>query len=300
MLPPSSLIIPTRNRPQLLAETLQSVLGGDEVPSEVIIVDQGNGDGAAALPGGDARCAIRYLKSPSVGLSRARNEGIQAARFELLAFLDDDMLVAPGWYGALVGAVASGGRRMVTTGAVHAGAREVAGGFVPATVTRPAAQTFEGRIGTDVLAGGNMALCRAALDHVGLFDSRLGAGSRWASAEDNDFGLRLLEAGYRIRYVPDALVYHRAWRPARDYYRVRWSYGLGKGGFYTKHASMRDPHTLRRASADIGGRLAKFPALLCRARSRALGDLVYSAGILWGAAQWMMLQKWRVERARRL
>ena len=163
-------------------------------------------------------------------------------------------------------------------------------------MTRPAAQTFEGRIETDVLAGGNMALCRAALDHVGLFDSRLGAGSRWASAEDNDFGLRLLEAGYRIRYVPDALVYHRAWRPAGDYYRVRWTYGLGKGGFYSKHASIADPHILRRASSDIGGRVLRLPNRLLRDRRRALGDVVYTAGILWGAAQWITMGE-RVEQA---
>lgn len=291
MLPPSSLIIPSRNRPRLLAETVRSVLRGACVPSELIIVDQSDAHGLQAPVTGDSRCVIRHVRSVGVGPSRARNEGILLAQSELVAFLDDDMLVHPEWYRALIGGLVSAGRRGVVTGAVHAGEVERARGFVPATVTRPDPHTYEGRIGTDVLAGGNMAAWRSAFEDVGLFDERLGPGTRWSSAEDNDLGFRLLEAGYRIHYAPDALVYHRAWRPTADYYRLRWTYGLGKGGFYTKHASVQDPHTVGRASTDIARRLIGLPSRLIYARQRALGDVIYVAGVVWGAAQWMVMQR---------
>ena len=288
MLPPSSLIIATRNRPRLLADTVASVLRGTSVPSELVIVDQS--DSAEPIPeslAANRRCVVRHVPSRSIGLSRARNEGSRAAGHDLLAFLDDDMFVAPGWYEALVGAIDLAGPRAVVTGSVHAGRIEVPSGFIPATITRPETEVFERRLTTDPLAGGNMAIWRATLEHVGPFDERLGAGSRWRSGEDNDLGYRLTEAGYRIHYVPEARVYHRAWRPAGDYYRVRWAYGVGKGGFYTKHASLADLHTLRRASNDIGARLLGIPARAFRSRRRALGDLIYTTGVLWGAVQWV-------------
>jgi GT2 family glycosyltransferase len=292
MLPPSSLIIPSRNRRGLLVETVRSVLQGRSVPSEIIVVDQSDlPDESLVSSADEQRCAVRYLASRSVGLSRARNEGIRAARHEMLAFLDDDMFVASEWYEALISALTAGGLQAVVTGAVHAGAIEVAGAFRPATITRVSRQVFQGRLDTDVLAGGNMALWRSALDQIGMFDERLGAGSRWSSAEDNDLGFRLMEAGYCIHYVPEARVYHRAWRPSGDYYRIRWTYGLGKGGFYTKHASRHDLHTLKRAYTDLRSRLTGVPRRAFRSRRAALGDVIYSAGVLWGGARWVLTRQ---------
>ena len=54
-------------------------------------------------------------------------------------------------------------------------------------------------------------------EQVGGFDARLGAGSRFPAADDNDLGFRLLKAGYEIVYAPEPVVYHRAWRPASEY-----------------------------------------------------------------------------------
>src|SRR5689334_25312086 len=94
-LPPVTLIICSRNRPQLLGETVESVLSGAEIPAEILIVDQSErphptlGCYTPARP-----CALRYRWSHSRGLSRARNEGLAAARHDLVACLDDDMLVA--------------------------------------------------------------------------------------------------------------------------------------------------------------------------------------------------------------
>lgn len=297
----SSLIIPTRNRPELLKATVSSVLEGRRVPSEIIVIDQSDPSvpAEATLSARNLGCEIRHVRSSSTGLSRARNEGIRLARHDLLVFLDDDMIVDARWCEALTGALFEAGRRTVVTGSVHAGQSEN-GGFVPATVTASGAASYEGRLATDVLAGGNMAAWRSAFDEVGLFDERLGAGSRWGSAEDNDFGFRLLEGGYQICYVPEALVYHRAWRPARDYYRLRWSYGVGKGAFYLKHASIRDRHMLRRGSTDIGRRLIGLPRRLITGRRRAVGDLVYITGLLWGAMGWALTESGRTRPPARL
>jgi GT2 family glycosyltransferase len=287
-LPPTTLIICSRNRPKLLLEAVASVLKGDAVPTEMIVIDQSSVPNAAlANRKSDRHCDVRYVRTPSVGLSRARNTGIAEARYDVLAIIDDDMLVDPSWFEALIGCLCRAGERAVVTGCVLPAIAEVPGGFVPAVVSKTAPAIYEGRIGTDVLAGGHMAAFRSLLETVGGFDERLGAGSDFPSAEDNDLGFRLLETGARILYAPEAVVHHRAWRTKKEYLGIRWNYGLGKGGFYAKHLSLSDRYMLRRMGWDIWHRLVRLPRRLAAAPRETLGDLVYIGGIIFGATSWL-------------
>ena len=286
--PAASVVICTRDRPTLVLDAVRSMLAGREAPAEIVIVDQSarvDSELAALGP------PVRYLWRPGQGLTKARNVAVHAARHEILVFADDDVRVPPGWLGALLHALEDAGDRVAVTGPVLA---EEGGNrtFVPSTVELGEPTIYEGRIGRDVLAGGNSALKKPALEETGGFDERLGAGGRYPAADDNDLGYRLLEAGYRIVFAPDAFLYHRAWRPKREYARLRWRYGRGKGGFYAKHLSLRDRHMLCRAGRDIGGRLARLPHGV-RARRRAIGDLAYVAGVLSGAVEWLATERRR-------
>lgn len=275
----------------MLQQTIESVLQGDEVPTELVVIDQSHAANPNLTSLKTSRVTdIRYIWSQTVGLSRARNAGIAAARYSIMAIIDDDMFVSSDWYGALIQAVVSGGERSVVTGRVLPTEAEVPGGFVPALVPSDIPATYQGRIDSDVLAGGHMAAYRSAFKTVGGFDERLGAGGEFPAADDNDFGFRLLEAGYRIIYAPQAVVYHRAWRAKGQYMPMRWSYGRGKGGFYTKYFSMKDRHILKRMVWDIAQRILAFPHRLWREPRRACGDIVYIVGILSGAIQWMLTQ----------
>jgi GT2 family glycosyltransferase len=288
-LPPTSLIICSRNRPKLLLETVASVLQGDEVPTELVIIDQSDTPHSIlATLTTDRACEIHYLWTHSVGLSRARNTGIAAGQHAIVAIIDDDMFVTPAWFGSLIRALINAGEGAVVTGRVLPTAAEVPGGFVPAFVVSEVPAVYEGRIGTDVLAGGHMATYRSTLNAVGGFDERLGAGTEFPAADDNDLGFRLLEAGYRIIFTPEAVLYHRAWRGNGEYLHMRWCYGRGKGGYYTKYFSLKDRYMLRRMIWDIMHRIVLFPARIVRSPRRACGDLVYSAGILSGATQWVL------------
>jgi glycosyltransferase involved in cell wall biosynthesis len=91
MLPFVSVVIPTRDRPELLAEAIDAVVTqeyGGRV--EVVVVVDGAQDLPALPRSTDTRTlqAIRNGRSP--GLAGARNTGIEAASGDLVAFCDDD------------------------------------------------------------------------------------------------------------------------------------------------------------------------------------------------------------------
>jgi GT2 family glycosyltransferase len=278
---PVSVVIPTVGRPELVGGAVRSILAGDDVPAEIIVVDQSR-EGLMPLDG-----AV-VVRSATRGLSAARNLGARRATGEVVVFCDDDLRVTPGWLAALV-SPALAADRVVTTGRVERDPDD-AGGVVPALVlaTEPAEYTARGP--RDVLAGGNMAIRRSTLDAVGGFDERLGAGSHYPSAEDNDLALRLLSSGCTIRYEPAALVYHRAWRGSLSYPIVRWRYGRGKGAFYAKSSVPGDRYGRQRAAADLRARAGRLPRVLNRPVFAA-GELLYAAGVVAGAVEWRLRER---------
>lgn len=96
MTPLVTVVIPTRNRRQLLLRTLHTVLAQESVDLEVTVVDEassdGTGDELASL--GEARVSVLRHDSPK-GVAAARNAGVARARGQWVAFLDDDDLWAP-------------------------------------------------------------------------------------------------------------------------------------------------------------------------------------------------------------
>jgi GT2 family glycosyltransferase len=289
-LPPATLIVCSRNRPEFLRDAIESVFKGTEVPAEIIVIDQSD-DAHPALSARPARrgCTVRHINTPTRGASVARNLGIELAEHDLLVFADDDVLVADTWYAALVSALALSGAQTVVTGRVLPSEAEAAGAFQLTLKTDECEQRYTGRIGMDALCSINMAAPRSAFAEVGVFDERLGAGARFKAAEDNDLGYRLLEAGYAIQYVPEAVVYHRAWRPADQLVPLRFAYGYGMGALFAKHASLRDRYMLGRLREDAGRHAVRAVRyVLRRPRRKTIADLVYAAGILWGATRWWM------------
>jgi GT2 family glycosyltransferase len=101
-----SVVIPTRDRPAMLAACLES-LHNQSAPAgslEIVVVDDGS-DPALAL--GDLRAgggpfAVRMIVQEPSGANAARNRGAVEARAPVLAFVDDDELVHAGWAAAVL------------------------------------------------------------------------------------------------------------------------------------------------------------------------------------------------------
>jgi glycosyltransferase involved in cell wall biosynthesis len=102
-----AIIIPTRNRQESLRRTLASVVQCmDGVSSyEVIVVDNGSSDGTAEVVRSaqqrHPQCEIRYFHEPIPGLLSGRHRGAAESRAEILAYLDDDVLLNPSWWEGL-------------------------------------------------------------------------------------------------------------------------------------------------------------------------------------------------------
>jgi GT2 family glycosyltransferase len=285
-----SVVIVTRNRHEFLRDAVRSILAGNRVPDEIVIVDQGDGAGDA-LASERGSYDLRLVQSSGGGSGRARNEGVLASRHPLVLLTDDDVLVDPAWIEQMLLALGRPGDRIVVTGRVLPVASSAPGRPV-SIKTDEEPQQYEGRLGADVLFGNSVALYRSAFDEVGGFDERLGSGSRYSSADDNDLGYRLLEAGYRIHYVPEAVVHHRAWRQGRELRHRNWTYGRGQGAFYAKHLSLSDRHMAGRLAGLLLERTLAMIRRPPRKRSPfGHGELIYIVGVLSGFTEWLVRER---------
>ena len=287
-----SVVIPTKDRPQDLLDAVRSILAADALPAEIVVADQSSGERAQLPPAGGVD--VVHLELESVGVSRARNEGIAAASHDVLVFTDDDVLVERDWLARLVDPLLAAEPRTATTGGVHAASDD---GHSPSRTHRTQPEVFTGRPFCDPLFSNNMALRRQAFEEVGGFDERFGAGAPFSNAEDNDLGYRLLEAGYEIVFVPEAILYHRGARRGRALARLDFSYGRGQGAFYAKHMSWSDRHMLRRMGRNARYRLRRLaPAL--RGDRGALREGIYLVGLMSGALDWARRYEMRPRSAR--
>ena len=84
-----SVIIPTYNRAWSLKKAIDSVLEQDYKNFELIVVDDGSTDDTEALVTEYAK-SVKFVQQPNLGVSAARNKGIQISSGSLISFLDSD------------------------------------------------------------------------------------------------------------------------------------------------------------------------------------------------------------------
>ena len=106
LMPPSdtliSVVMPTRNRARLLPEAIATVLAQGHAHWELLVIDDVSEDDTQAVLAGYDDPRIRVLRSDGgPGASIARNAALEHARGEVVAYLDDDNLMAPGWLRAV-------------------------------------------------------------------------------------------------------------------------------------------------------------------------------------------------------
>jgi len=213
--PTVTVVICTRNRPQLLENCLAALARQTQPVFDTLVVDN------APLPQVrdiSQRYGARYIHEPVAGISRARNAGVRESHGDIVAFIDDDAIAESGWLESLlpvfrdpsIGAATGGTRYMKSYGGDRLMSAEIA--LEPIRPGR-----IYGRHDVDWFVsasfggigdGMNMAFRRSLFERQVRFDERLGRGRLLDGADEHVAFLSVLSAGYRIAHVPAATVRH--------------------------------------------------------------------------------------------
>lgn len=108
-----SVIIPTKDRSAFLHDTLLSLIdatNGVASKVECLVIDNGSVDSTSEIVRNFSACspfAVRYVFEPCPGLHVGRNLAAQISNAPILAYLDDDVIVQPGWASAILNRFAS-------------------------------------------------------------------------------------------------------------------------------------------------------------------------------------------------
>jgi glycosyltransferase involved in cell wall biosynthesis len=236
--PDLSVVICTRDRPDDLERCLRGLAALAE-PVEIVIVDSASRRPCRALVESYRQLIPRleYVYEDGPGLSRARNSGVARSHGEIVAFVDDDAVVAPNWAEVMRSAFAQ-----ADVGCVGGSCRAAFAAPRPrwlsdrllqlAGITRFGEQAREPRSSAEWPFGANFAFRRAALDGAGAFCTALGRhGHSLLSGEDTDMVERVRACGWRVWLEPAAIVDHtvHAERCRSGYYwRRLWWNGIGR------------------------------------------------------------------------
>jgi glycosyltransferase involved in cell wall biosynthesis len=251
-----SVIVATRDRPSHLVKCLHSLLALQYPRYEIIVVDNAPSSTATVDLFQDIcrdNPGVRYAREDRPGLSWARNCGIAAARGEILAFTDDDVVVDRYWLVELArGFSATAGVGCVTglilpleletqpqlwfeercfpsrvqyDGYCLGFARRIFD-MRKHKVNMPLHPYMAGRFG----AGASMAFTKACLQNISSFDPALVSGG----GEDHAAFFQVIARGYKLVYEPAAVVYHCHRRDYKGLYKQLYRFGTGFTAYLTR------------------------------------------------------------------
>ena len=214
----AAVVIPNWNGAEFLGACLSSLVGQSH-PAELIVVDNGSTDGSPALVR-ERFPTVTLLALPgNRGFAGAVNRGIEHALrggVEYVALLNNDAVAAPDWLERLIacaerhpeaGIVTS---KLLRADGVHIDSTgdfySCWGWAYPRGRDEPDRGQYDGPERREVFCGsGGASLLRSRmLAEVGLFDE-----DYFAYLEDQDLGFRAQLMGWRARYEPTALAWHR-------------------------------------------------------------------------------------------
>ena len=275
-LPRTSVVVATRERADQLARALDSLLAQDHPDFEIVVVDNAPATSATQdLVERKYGERVRYVREPVPGLAIAHNRGIAAADGAVIAFTDDDVVADPHWLTALTAPFAADPGLGCATGLIlparlrtpaqillesHGG---FAKGFAPRDV-RPGAPARR-RTALPVHRG-QLRLRRqhglpghGACATIGGFDPATGTGTPARGGDDLYAFVRVLAAGHRLRYTPEALVWHHHRETWQDLKNQAYGYGAGLTAYLTA--------ILVRRPALLPALLRRLPRGLAHART---------------------------------
>jgi GT2 family glycosyltransferase len=304
-----SVVVATCANVKSVVRCVEAIQAGVTGPFEIVVVENRPAHStvehalAERFPD-DER--IRYVEEHRPGLSWARNAGLSAARGELVAFTDDDVVVDPAWVPAIRAAFAATPEVGCVTGLILPLELETPAqllverfasfgkGFAPRIYsldTPPPDQPLFPYTAGYFGSGANMAFRTNVLRDLGGFDPVLGTGTRARGGEDLDICIRLLQAGSRLAYEPRSIVWHRHPETQARLRRQVFDYGAGLGAMLSKHVLTGPNRWTILSRAPQGLRYYTNP----KSRKNAMRDFTFPrslnrrerTGLLYGPAAYL-------------
>ena len=198
------------------------------------MVDDGSTDGTGERVAREFP-EVGLLRLPGGGLSAARNAGAARARGAILAFTDDDCEPDAGWVGALARGFSSGDWAALGGPNLPPPPQGMAQAVVAAAPGAPCHVMLDDRE-AEHLPGCNFAVRREAFEAVGGFDA-----CYRTAGDDVDFCWRLQDAGRRLGFAADAVVWHHPRPSLRGYLRQQWGYGRAEALLLARHPQRFSP-----------------------------------------------------------
>jgi len=213
-------------------------------PTELLFVDNGSTDGSAEWLA--AQPDIRLIRNAAnLGAPAARNQALAVARGAFVAFLDNDVVVTPGWLRRLLfhaaARPAAGCVGACADRASHGQTVDYDGPMDPAALAEFAERRARAHDRTSKRALTMASFCllvkREVIQEIGGFDERF---SPWGF-EDDDLTLRAALAGFENRIALDVFVRHDAYAGPKlerhtrllqqNWRRFAEKYGLGDAAY---------------------------------------------------------------------
>ncbi len=297
-----SVVVPTRDRTELLATLLPSLLALEYPHYEIIVVDNAPRTSATVdfiaekygnLP------QVRYVREDRPGLSSARNCGLWHAQGEIVAFADDDTIVDRHWLTESAKGFTFGQNVACVTGSIYPRELETPaqilveqwGGYnkgfskliFDLAEHRPDNRTYPYSAGT-FGSGANLSLKTSMFRDMGGFDPALSTGTLAYGGEELALFIQLITSGHQIVYEPGALLHHLHHREYDALKRQMYGYGVGLTACFMK-SIIDDPkrifdigcklphgllHILRPQSPKNRKKTSSYPAELTRLERKGM------------------------------
>jgi glycosyltransferase involved in cell wall biosynthesis len=254
--PRISVIIPTRDRPLKVAETLEAFRTQTVEDYEVLVIDDGSQPPITLDRTQHPRCTVTRLAGG--GRSAARNAGAATAVAPMLVFLDDDISVGPDFleqhllaHEKWIGAIVVGAIRLP-----RAAMQTPFGRFRQRLEDHDLPSASLPSDKANFCAAGNMSISRERFLELGGFDVSM------ASSEDQDLGLRHGARGGIIAFAAEASGVHRDDAlDARSYCRrTEWGF-KNLVPFCIRHPDLPDNRERERINGAI--RWGREPLQIC-------------------------------------
>ncbi len=227
-----SIVIPTYNRPERLANCLKAIANLDYSSDrfEVIVVDDGSKTplDSVVTPLQD-KIQVKLLRQANAGPAAARNRGASEARGEFLAFTDDDCQPLPDWLTQFANSLATAPQAMVGGKTINALADNPFSTASQELIDYLYEYYNPAKGKKAFFASNNIALPKSGFDSLGGFD----VSFPLAAAEDRDFCDRWIER-YPMVYASDARINHYHHLNLRSFWKQHFNYGRGAFSFHRR------------------------------------------------------------------